>query len=129
VSAYGEPALYGELLADHSQLRFAFGAPGHGTVGAGSVHHHAWRMADGDEQLAWRERVASLGLRPTPVLDRKYFESVYFRMPDGLLVELATDAPGFTVDEPADALGESLSLPEWLEGERPKIERILTPIS
>jgi glyoxalase family protein len=70
-----------------------------------------------------------MGLRPTPALDRKYFESVYFRTRDGILFELATDPPGFTVDEPPEALGAALALPEWLEPERATIERILTPIS
>jgi len=69
-----------------------------------------------------------LGLRPTPVQDRTYFRSVYFRMPDGILIEIATDGPGFLVDEPREALGQSLSLPPWLEPERPTLERELTPI-
>lgn len=129
VRAFGEPSLYEDLLAADSQLHFAFGAAGNAVIGVGSVHHIAWRMADAAEQLAWRERVAAIGLRPTPVNDRKYFQSIYFRMPDGILFELATDPPGFTVDEPPERLGEFLSLPDWLESERPTIERILTPIS
>ena len=129
VTAFGEPDLYDGLLAERSQLRFAFGAAQHAVVGTGSVHHIAWRMTDADEQLAWRERAAGMGLRPTPPLDRKYFESVYFRMADGLLFELATDPPGFVVDELPESLGGSLSLPEWLEAERSTIERILTPLS
>jgi len=67
VTAFGEPALHDGLLAEHSQLRFAFGAARHAVIGIGSVHHVAWRMADSEEQLAWRGRVAALGLRPTPV--------------------------------------------------------------
>ena len=129
VTAFGEPALYDGLLAEHSQLRFAFGAARQAAIGIGRVHHIAWRMADSDEQLAWRERVAAMGLRPTPALDRKYFESIYFRMRDGILFELATDRPGFTVDESPEALGAALSLPDWLEAERSTIERILTPIA
>jgi glyoxalase family protein len=129
VTAFGEPSLYEGLLAERSQLRFAYGAARHAVIGIGSVHHIAWRMADAEEQLAWRERVAAMGLRPTPALDRKYFESVYFRTRDGILFELATDPPGFTVDEPPEALGAALALPEWLEPERATIERILTPIS
>ena len=67
-------------------------------------------------------------LRPTPVQDRTYFRSIYFRMPDGVLIEIATDAPGFLVDEARGALGQSLSLPPWLENERSTLERELTPI-
>jgi glyoxalase family protein len=76
----------------------------------------------------WEERLTELGLRPTPVQDRKYFHSVYFRMPDGMLIEIATDTPGFMVDEPEESLGTSLALPEWLEPERETLERELTPI-
>ena len=79
-------------------------------------------------QQEWLERLTELGLRPTPVQDRKYFESVYFRMPDGVLIEIATDGPGFLVDEPADTLGHGLSLPPWLEPERATLERELTPV-
>lgn len=129
VTAFAEPALYEGLLHSDSQLRFAFGAVQHAVIGLGSVHHVAWRMTGSEEQLAWRGHVAAMGFRPTPPLDRKYFESVYFRMGDGLLFELATDPPGFTVDESPESLGAALSLPDWLELERPKIERILAPIS
>ena len=89
----------------------------------------AWRAAGDDELEAWRARLDELGLRPTPPQDRKYFRSVYFRMPDGILVEIATDGPGFLVDEPRDTLGQSLSLPPWLEAERPTLERELSPIT
>jgi hypothetical protein len=85
-------------------------------------------MSGDEEQEAWLERLNELGLRPTPVQDRKYFRSVYFRMPDGVLIELATDPPGFLVDEPAGSLGQSLSLPPWLEDERATLERELRPI-
>ena len=83
----------------------------------------------GDAELqAWLERLTELGLQPTEVQDRKYFKSVYFRMPDGMLIEIATDGPGFLVDEPAESLGEGLALPPWLEPERETLERELTPI-
>ncbi len=74
------------------------------------------------------ERLTELGLRPTPVQDRKYFHSIYFRMPDGMLIEIATDGPGFLVDEPGESLGAALSLRQWLEPERETLERELTPI-
>ena len=70
--------------------------------------------------------MTELGLRPTPVQDRKYFQSVYFRMPDGVLFEIATDGPGFLVDEPPESLGRALSLPPWLEPERATLERELS---
>ena len=68
-------------------------------------------------------------MRPTPIQDRKYFDSVYFRMPDGILVEIATDGPGFLVDEPRESIGQTLALPPWLEAERATLERELEPIS
>ena len=76
-----------------------------------------------------REIGEEVGLRPTTVQDRKYFRSIYFRMPDGVLVEIATDGPGFLVDEPAASLGEGLALPPWLEAERETLERELHPIA
>jgi len=85
-------------------------------------------LADDEEQARWLERLVEFGLRPTPVQDRTYFRSIYFRMPDGILIEIATDGPGFLVDEPPEALGRSLSLPPWLENERETLERELTPI-
>jgi catechol-2,3-dioxygenase len=97
-------------------------------IGAGVTHHIAWRVRDDEEQAVWLTRLDELGLRPTPVQDRKYFRSVYFRLPDGVLVELATDGPGFLVDEESETLGRTLSLPPWLEDERATLERELTPI-
>jgi glyoxalase family protein len=128
VTAFGDRRHYAELLEDGSPLRFGAGAAVPSLLGAGSVHHHAWRMSGTEEQLEWRERLQAMELHPTGVYDRKYFRSVYFRMPDGLLLELATDDPGFAVDEPPDALGTALALPEWLEPERGDLERVLTPI-
>jgi glyoxalase family protein len=96
--------------------------------GAGSVHHVAWGIELG-EQDTWRERlVASPEARPTPVIDRYYFRSIYFREPGGILFELATDGPGFTTDEPAETLGEKLALPPFLEDRRAEIEPKLTPL-
>jgi glyoxalase family protein len=96
-----------------------------GAWGTGSVHHIAWRVDDEAHQLEVRERVAKGGARPTPVIDRFWFKSVYFLEPGGVLFELATDGPGFAVDEDRAHLGESLVLPPWLEPERPAIEGVL----
>jgi glyoxalase family protein len=101
---------------------------GLGSLGAGSVHHIAFRVRDDDDQLAWRKAVEKHGLHPTPPLDRQYFRSVYFREPNGVLFELATDGPGFALDEPEDSLGRELKLPDWLEPDRPRIERVLPRI-
>jgi glyoxalase family protein len=93
-----------------------------GRMGVGTVHHVAWRTRDEAEQLEWIERLHSFGLRPTPVQNRTYFKSIYFREPGGVLYEIATDGPGFAIDEPAENLGESLVLPAWLENQREEIE-------
>src|SRR5713101_3527690 len=101
----------------------------HGTVGVGTVHHIAFAVEDEDTQLKWRERLLARGVHVTPVLDRKYFKSIYFREPDGILVELATIPPGFGVDELMGALGTSLTLPDWLESQSLAIEASLEPLS
>ncbi len=93
-----------------------------GEWGVGSVHHIAWRVPDGDAQRAVRASVKAAGSRPTEVIDRFWFQSVYFREPGGALFEVATDGPGFAVDESLDALGERLILPPWLEPRRGEIE-------
>jgi glyoxalase family protein len=93
-----------------------------GAWGTGSIHHLAWRVDDAAHQLEVRERVLRGGSRPTPVIDRFWFKSVYFPEPGGVLFELATDGPGFAVDEDPAHLGESLVLPPWLEPERTSIE-------
>jgi glyoxalase family protein len=129
VAAYGNPDLYAGLFADDAPLHFADPIEEAALIGAGTTHHIAWRATSDEEQAAWHERLSELGLRPTEILDRKYFRSIYFRMPDGILIEIATDAPGFLVDEPAETLGKGLSLPPWLEDERPTLERELVPIS
>ena len=96
-----------------------------GSWGVGSVHHLAWRVEDDDEQLKVREQIESAGGQPTPVIDRFWFKSVYFREPGGVLFELATDGPGFAIDEDRSHLGETLILPPWLEPSRQEIESIL----
>jgi glyoxalase family protein len=98
-----------------------------GIGGAGAVHHVAWASLP-DEQEAWQERVARAGARPTPVIDRFYFKSIYFREPSGVLFEIATIGPGFTTDEPAEHLGERLSLPPDFEHLREQVEPLLTPL-
>ena len=103
-------------------------AAARGHVSAGTVHHVAFRAADDADQLAWREAVAGSGLYVTPVLDREYFHSIYFREPGGVLFEIATDPPGFTRDEPVESLGSALKLPPWLEASRSRIEAALPPI-
>ena len=100
----------------------AVGGFWNGTMGRGAVHHVAFRSKGGEHQRETREAALSAGIDVTPVLDRKYFQSIYYREPGGVLFETATDAPGFTVDEPLEALGSRLQLPAWLEGERPAIE-------
>jgi glyoxalase family protein len=128
VALIGNPDLYAGLFAEEAPLQFAEPLEEPALIGAGTTHHIAWRVRDDAEQQAWLERLGELGLRPTPVQGRKYFQSVYFRMPDGILVEIATDGPGFLVDEPRESLGLGLSLPPWLEPERETLERELTPI-
>jgi glyoxalase family protein len=96
-----------------------------GQWGVGSVHHVAWRVPDDKTELEVRERVARAGRRPTEVIDRFWFRSVYFLEPGGVLFELATDGPGFTADEDMASLGEKLVLPPWLEPARAEIEAAL----
>jgi glyoxalase family protein len=96
--------------------------------GTGAVHHAAWRMRDSDEEMALRDAIAQVGLQPTPQIDRFWFKSVYFREPGGVLFELATDGPGFTVDEDPEDLGTSLVLPPSMENQRDEIEANLPPL-
>ena len=101
-----------------------------GIIGVGSVHHIAWRASDDRHQVGLRERIIrGAHLDPTPVIDRKYFHSVYFREPGGILFEIATDPPGMTVDEKPEALGSKLTLPEWYEPLRNKLEHVLPPVN
>ncbi|HVL98000.1 MAG TPA: ring-cleaving dioxygenase [Egibacteraceae bacterium] len=124
---------------DGDRLRFAVGEGGpgrqvdvvvdrqapEGLVAAGTVHHIAWRAPDDDTQVRWRSELVEEGVKVTPVIDRQYFHSIYFREPGGVLLEIATDAPGFDVDEPLLELGRRLRLPPWLEPSREDIERAL----
>jgi glyoxalase family protein len=96
--------------------------------GGGMVHHIALRAADGEEQLAWRDALVQQGHEVTPVMDRQYFQSIYFREPGGILFEIATDGPGFATDETPAALGTALKLPPWYEDRRELIERALPPL-
>jgi glyoxalase family protein len=98
-----------------------------GIGGAGTVHHVAW-ASPMDDHSAWRERVAAAGAHVTPVIDRFYFKSIYFREPSGVLFEIATIGPGFATDEPLEHLGERLSLPPDFEHLRSQVEPILTPL-
>jgi glyoxalase family protein len=120
----------GRSVGAHSALTL-FGWPGSNFLarpGSGQTHHIAFRAKDDEEQAAWRDHLLSLGLDVSPVMERSYFRSIYFRAPDGLLLEIATDGPGFAVDEPAGALGSALKLPPWLEGHRSAIEGALVPL-
>ncbi len=119
-----------EARGDHRSGFYAYDAPpasGAGVPGAGTVHHVAWSSTMEDHE-AWRTRVAAAGLHPTTVIDRFWFRSVYFREPSGVLFELATLGPGFTVDEDPEHLGEALILPPAFEHLRERIEPQLTPI-
>jgi len=137
---------FGYRLVEESGNRFRFAspddsAPGRivdllcqpdtatGRVAAGSVHHIAFRAKDEAEQLQWREHLVDLGYNITPVIDRTYFHSIYFREPGGVLFEIATDPPGFTLDEKVEELGAHLRLPPWMESARSEIEQILPPIT
>jgi glyoxalase family protein len=102
-------------------------ASGRGFGGAGTIHHIAWATPY-DEHDAWRERVVDGGVQPTPVIDRFYFRSIYFREPGGILYELATLGPGFATDEPEESLGEKLALPPDFERLREQVEPLLTPL-
>jgi len=99
-----------------------------GEVSVGTVHHVAWRTPNDEEQRAWREKLVKARLNVTPVIDRKYFHSIYFREPGHVLFEIATDPPGFTVDEPLEKLGGALTLPAWLEPMRSRIESELPAV-
>ncbi len=99
-----------------------------GRIAAGTVHHIAWRTADDAQQREWLAEVGRLGYNVSPVMDRVYFHSIYFREPGGILFEIATDSPGFMVDESLDKLGSTLALPPWLAPQRSRIESALQPI-
>lgn len=131
-----------EVARDGNVTRYEAGAGGPGTYvdvrdvggflrgigGAGTVHHVAFRAATDEAEEGLAARVTAAGLQITPMIDRQYFHSMYFREPGGVLFELATDAPGFLVDEPLASLGESLQLPPQYEARRAQIERALLPV-
>ena len=99
-----------------------------GRILAGTVHHIAWRTPDDQQQLKWLDELTRLRYGVSPVRDRKYFHSIYFREPGGILFEIATDPPGFAVDEAPEELGTKLVLPPWLEPERAKLQAVLPPV-
>ena len=128
---------------DGGRLRFSAGDGGPGSfvdvhvdpharsglTSAGTVHHVAWRAPDRETQQAWRSELVESGFEVTAVLDRQYFRSIYFREPGGVLLEIATDEPGFTADEPLLELGRTLKLPPWLEPDRAQIEAKLPELN
>jgi glyoxalase family protein len=118
-----------EIRGDKRGSWYAYDEPPSepGIPGAGTVHHVAWASPP-EEHESWRERVAHSGAHPTPIIDRFYFRSIYFREPSGVLFEIATIGPGFTVDEPLEHLGERLSLPPAFEHLRDRVEPLLTPL-
>lgn len=99
-----------------------------GRVAAGAVHHIAWRTPDDAQQHEWLTQVGRLGYNVSPIMDRVYFHSIYFREPGGILFEIATDSPGFAIDESFEQLGSGLRLPPWLEARRARIEAALPAI-
>jgi glyoxalase family protein len=121
----------GEYRLDGDERHFHWGydrTEQRGLQGAGTVHHIAWHSLDQDH-LAWQQRVAEGGMQVTPVIDRDYFNAIYFQQPQGILFEIATTSPGFAVDEEPEHLGEALRLPVQHEHLRPQLERILTPLT
>jgi glyoxalase family protein len=117
-----------DLAGSHLDI---VGIPGaeRGKMSVGAIHHVAWRVKDEAEQLEWRTKLVESLLRVSAVRDRKYFRSIYFREPGAVLFEIATEGPGFAIDEPAEALGTSLCLPPWLESVRSSIERRLPAVT
>ena|SRR5579875_2751523 len=121
------PGVY-ELRGPTRKFRWAYEpTTTHGIQGAGTVHHIAWHSAD-DDHVPWQQRVAAAGMHVTPVIDRDYFNAIYFRQPQGILFEIATTSPGFAVDEDPAHLGEQLCLPAQHEHLRAQLERTLTPL-
>lgn len=99
-----------------------------GSMGVGTIHHIAWRTPNDESQLDVRKTIVNTGLDATPVIDRTYFHSVYFREPGGILFEITTDSPGFMIDQKEEELGQKLLLPKWFEPERDNLERILPKV-
>lgn len=119
-SASGHPGDFVDVLCNPEALK--------GLAGYGTVHHVAFATANDASQLEAREKLIAFGLNVTPILDREYFHSIYFREPGGVLFEIATIPPGFSIDEPLEHLGESLKLPPWQEQNRKSIESKLSPV-
>jgi glyoxalase family protein len=119
--ADGGPGTYVDLLVDRSIPR--------GLPGGGTVHHVAFRTPNDATQLTAQEALANLGFHVSPVMDRNYFHSIYYREPEGVLFEIATDSPGFAVDEPVESLGTTLKLPEQYESQRASIEAALPKLN
>ena len=133
---------FGTVAADGARVRLSTAGGGAGSLvdvveapqggigqeAAGTVHHVAWRALDDDHQLAWREALLGAGMQVTPVIDRTYFHSIYYRERGGVLFEVATDLPGFAVDEHPQAFGFSLKLPPQYEAARATLERQLPPL-
>jgi glyoxalase family protein len=118
----------GSGLTASSEIDLVSSEAGFGQIAVGTVHHIAFRAATEEEQLCVREQLVARDLNVTSVIDRQYFHSIYFREPNGILFEIATDGPGFLIDEPADGLGETLKLPPIYEPKRDEIERVLPTI-
>ncbi len=125
-----------QVAQQGNRTRFASGGPGfvdvevvpdqrRGSIGAGIVHHIAFRTPTDETQKVWREKIEASGHHVSPIMDRNYFHSIYFREPGGVLFEIATDPPGFAVDEPAEELGQHLKLPIWYEPRRAELESVL----
>ena len=123
-----------------NRTRFASAGPGfvdvevlpdqrRGSIGAGIVHHIAFRTPTDEAQQEWHSKISEAGLSVSPIMDRNYFHSIYFREPGGVLFEIATDRPGFSVDEPAGELGLHLKLPKWYEPRREELEAVLPALS
>jgi glyoxalase family protein len=135
---------FGYSLEETSGNRYRFMNPGNeigsvvdllelpdgpdGRMGAGAIHHIAWRVPGDEEQLIKRQELTKAGYQITPVMDRNYFHSIYFREPGNILFEIATDTPGFLIDETIEGLGKNLKLPRWLEKRRSQIEMSLQPV-
>jgi glyoxalase family protein len=119
-AATDKPGNYVDIICSPDSLK--------GLAGSGTVHHIAFATPGREEQLLVRERITKRMLNPTPVLDRNYFTSIYFREPGGVLFEVATSGPGFTVDESQAHLGEELKLPRQFEPDRAGLEATLTPV-
>lgn len=121
----------GEYRLDGDERHFHWGydeSTERGIPGAGTVHHIAWHSRDADHE-AWQRTVAEAAMHVTPMIDRDYFKSVYFRQPQGILFEVATTSPGFAIDEAPEHISEGLRLPRRHEHLRPQLERYLTPLT